>query len=442
MLGAPLTPSFARALLRLPKAQSLDDYLAAAIPEVRPCIGVPEDPGPARVLDRLGERAFEDQVWRCIADLAEGVYRQKANSDGIAVNRGKTGGPAARAAHVHVAEHRDLEALGDHLHAHYRTRIAAHGMTGRAEVVDHVFRWETDFEFPWMEGWARNRAAASERNLVVMIPGKHRGEAVIMADHYDTAYMEDVYDADRGGDALRAPALGADDNHSATTALMLAAEQLLPLAQAGKLERDVWLVHLTGEEFPADSLGARALCQGLIEQHLVFTAEDGTPRDVSAVHVAGAFILDMIGHNTHRELDVFQIAPGEGAAAHRLAWRAQRANQRWNRACAAWNAAADRHGKGRAKRMPDGSQPPPPFAHLPLHGEVRVEWEPRSALYNTDGQVFSDVGVPVVLLMENYDISRTGYHDTLDTMANLDLDYCAALTAIAIEAVADTACAP
>jgi hypothetical protein len=438
----PVTPSFARSLLRLRKTETLDDYLAAAPAAVRPCIGAPDDPGAPIVLDRLGDRAFEDQVWRTIAGLAEGAFRQKSNSDGIAVNRGKTGGPAARAAHVHVHDRRDLEALGDHLHAHYRAVIAAHGMTGRAEVVDHAFRWDTDFELGWMEGWAKNQRAPSERNIIVMIPGKRRDQAVIMADHYDTAYMEDVYDAERGGDTLRAPALGADDNHSATTALMLAAEQLLPLSRAGVLERDVWLVHLTGEEFPADSLGARALCQGLVERHLVFTAEDGSPRDASHVAVTGAFVLDMIGHNTHRELDVFQIAPGEGAAALRLAWRAQRANQRWNRAAAAWNAAPERHGQGRARRMPDGSQPPPPFAHLALHGEVRVEWEPKSALYNTDGQVMSDVGVPVVLVMENYDISRTGYHDTLDTMANIDLDYCAALTAIAIEAVADTACAP
>jgi hypothetical protein len=47
-----------------------------------------------------------------------------------------------------------------------------------------------------------------------------------------------------------------------------------------------------------------------------------------------------------------------------------------------------------------------------------------------------------VLFIENYDISRTGYHDTLDTMANIDLDYCAAMSAIAIERVADAACAP
>jgi hypothetical protein len=92
--------------------------------------------------------------------------------------------------------------------------------------------------------------------------------------------------------------------------------------------------------------------------------------------------------------------------------------------------------------MEHGAQIPPLFAHLPLRGEVRPEWDPRSALYNTDGQIFSDVGIPVVLFMENYDISRTGYHDTADTMKNIDLDYAAALTAIAIETVAATACAP
>ena len=52
-----------------------------------------------------------------------------------------------------------------------------------------------------------------------------------MGDHYDTAYMEDVYYEESGGDGLRAPARGADDNHSATTALLLAAEHLLPLAR-------------------------------------------------------------------------------------------------------------------------------------------------------------------------------------------------------------------
>ena len=64
--------------------------------------------------------------------------------------------------------------------------------------------------------------------------------------------------------------------------------------------------------------------------------------------------------------------------------------------------------------------------HLPLSGEVRPPYYRRSALYNTDGQIFSDAGVPVVLFMENYDINRQGYHDTHDTMENIDLDYGAA----------------
>jgi len=457
LLGAPLTRDFARALVHCPKEMTLDGWFEHLPPvsadshvctklvsSLKACVDhTDDDPGPAIVLDRLGTRAFEDSVWKSISGLAEGEFRQKSNADGIKVNRGKHGGPAATKAHLHVHDRRDLDALGDHLHARYRALIEAAGMTGRAEVVDHVFRWETDFPFPWMEGWAANQSGtARERNIVCVIPGANRGEAVIMGDHYDTAYMEDVYDADAGGDMLRAPAQGADDNHSATTALLHAAEQLLPLAKAGKLKRDVWLVHLTGEEFPADCLGARAIGRELVEGRLGFTAEDGSRRDVSKVRVTGVYVLDMIGHNADRDHNVFQIAPGEGAGSMRLARIAHRANMRWNRAALAWNAAPDRHGAGHAKRMPDGRHAPPPFAHLALSGEVRVEWEARSALYNTDGQIFSDIGVPVVLFMENYDISRSGYHDTHDTMANIDLDYCAALTAIAIESVAEAACAP
>ncbi|MBL0214083.1 MAG: M28 family peptidase [Myxococcales bacterium] len=455
-LGGPLTAEHARALLHVEKHVTLEAWLAelpgqAADPAVgqqvltavRACLGATTATSAPHVLGSLGTRAFEEQVWRSISQLSHGELRQKNDADGISVNRGKHGGPAAKAAHIHAHERRDLEALGDHLHDRYRALIEAHGMTGKAEVVDHVFRWETDFAFPWMEGWAKNQLAPAERNIVLVIPGRDRTQAVVMGDHYDTAYMEDVYYKESGGDLLRAPAAGADDNHSATTALLLAAEQLLPLARAGRLERDVWLVHLTGEEYPADCMGARALAQGLVERHLVFTAEDGRPRDVSNVTVVGAFILDMIGHNTERSRDVFQIAPGEGAASARLALRAHRANLAWNRLVTEWNQAPGRAGLVRAERMPDGatpSPPPPPFAHLVVHGEVRVEWEPRSALFNTDGQIFSDLGIPTVLFMENYDISRKGYHDTHDTMANIDLDYCAALTAIAIETVVDTAC--
>jgi len=454
LLGAPVPRDLARALVHCPKHTSLEAWLAdlpahaadrALGRELTATLGTTvageEDPGTPIVLAELGTRAFEEQIWNSIASLAHGEFRQKNDADGIRTNRGKHGGPAAKAAHVHAKEHRDLEALGDHLKARYRELIAQHGMTGRAEACDHVFKWETDFQFPWMEGWAKNQQVPAERNIVCVIPGANRDEAVVFGDHYDTAYMEDVFYAESGGDALRAPACGADDNHSATTALLLAAERLLPLARAGKLQRDVWLVHLTGEEFPADCLGARALCRALVEQRLAFTGDDGRTRDMSKVRVVGAFVADMIGHNSDRDRDVFQIAPGEGAGSLALAHRAHHANLRWNKLAAEWNGAPERKSAGRARRVEHGRDVPPPFAHLPLHGEVRVEWEPRSALYNTDGQIFSDLGIPVVLFMENYDISRKGYHDTHDTLANIDLDYCAALTAIAIETVADTACA-
>ena len=74
-----------------------------------------------------------------------------------------------------------------------------------------------------------------------------------------------------------------------------------------------------------------------------------------------------------------------------------------------------------------------------LDGEVRTPQDPRSSLFNTDGQIFSDAGIPVVLFMENYDINRVGYHDTHDTMANIDLDYGSAVAAMAIESVARAA---
>src|SRR5205823_2773089 len=107
-----------------------------------------EPPGEPHVIAQLGTRELEKQIYDQIAELAHGKFRQKNDADGIRTNRGKTGGPAAKLADVHWHERRDLEELGDHLHARYRELIAKHGMAGRAEVVDHVFRWETDFAFP------------------------------------------------------------------------------------------------------------------------------------------------------------------------------------------------------------------------------------------------------------------------------------------------------
>ena len=43
---------------------------------------------------------------------------------------------------------------------------------------------------------------------------------------------------------------------------MLGAPVFMELSRRGQLGCDVWLVHLTGEEFPSDCMGARHLAQG------------------------------------------------------------------------------------------------------------------------------------------------------------------------------------
>jgi Zn-dependent M28 family amino/carboxypeptidase len=256
-----------------------------------------------------------------------------------------------------------------------------------------------------------------------------------MADQYDTACMHDYYDRDRGGDGARVATPGADDNHSATAALLLAAPVLLALSKAGRLGCDVWLVHLTGEEFPSDCLGARNLCSALVEGTLRVRTAGGT-RDLSGVRVRGVYISDMISHNNDRDQYVFQIAAGPGAESARLALHAHQANAAWNEYAQWGNGRPPRRDAGPGQRSPGGRRLPALARFPAMHGEVRLPSDPRSTLYNTDGQIFADAEVPVVLFMENYDINRTGYHDSGDTLANIDLDHGAALTAVVIEAVA------
>jgi len=444
LLGDPLSPSLARALLTLGREVTLDDFLGSLADRVEGADAVArarelsraiseriEDEEPTLVepytFDKTATRDFEVRYWKTIQSLAEGRFVQKNQADAIPSSQG----PRAV---------RDLDALGDHLCAQHRALVAKHRMKNRALVGEHAFRWETEFDFPWSRGWSESQTAIGhERNLVVVIPGRDRSEAVIMADHYDTAYMEDVYER-KGKKSRRAAAHGADDNYSATAALLLAADVLLPLAREGKLARDVWLVHLTGEEFPADSLGARHLVQRLVEGNFAIVADGHGRVDLSRTRVRGACILDMVAHDNDRARGVFQIAPGQGAEAMELAAIAHRANERWNAAVPRWNARKERKRAAAYVRPKRDDAPPPKIApHRTLLGEVRPHWHYASTVYNTDAVHFSDAGIPVVLFMENYDIDRTGYHDTHDTMKNIDLDYGAALAAIAIETVADAA---
>ena len=173
----------------------------------------------------------------------------------------------------------------------------------------------------------------------MIIPARDRGRAVIMADHYDTAYMDDRVQSRRGGGSQgpRLATPGADDNHSATAALMLAAPIFLEMSREGRLDCDIWLIHLTGEEFPADCLGARHLSQRLVQGTLEARLPDRKRLDLSGVRVEGIYLMDMIAHDNRRKPGVFQIAPGSSRESMALALEAHRANEAWNAEIPLWN---------------------------------------------------------------------------------------------------------
>jgi hypothetical protein len=419
--GAPLPESFARALVRLRKDETLAawlDTLAAAggngspapelagelrarIAEAPPAARAstaPDEPRPL-TFRYTANRRFETAYWRRIAFLAEGRFVNKDNADVV-----RDPVTLARLSH----RQRDLDALAEYLLSYYRRLIAARGMDGKAAAGDLPFRWQTDFDFSWSGGWLGNQQGhLEERNLLIAIPGRDRGRAVIMADHYDTAYMEDRYGYQHGGHGPRLAAAGADDNHSATVALMLAAPIFLEMSRTGRLGCDVWLVHLTGEEFPSDCLGARHLTQSLVEGTLrLRTREDAAGGDgqegwidLSDTRVQGLYVLDMIAHNNDRARDVFQICPGAGPESMWLALQAHLANRAWNQLAPRWNRRS-RGACKRGRRSAGGKRLPALALHPQLRGEVRPQLDPRSTLYNTDGQIFSDAGVPAVRVME------------------------------------------
>jgi hypothetical protein len=373
-------------------------------------------------------RKFEENWWNDIKFLAQGEFIYKDNAD---IMLDDTTLAMVR------KQQRDLEQLGDYLIGRYHKVIAEAGMEGQAMVGELPFKWNTLFDFTQYGGWLGNqKGSIHERNLLVVIPGKNRKQAVILGDHYDTAYMEDVYEKDRGGSGARLSARGADDNYSASATLLQAAPILLKLSKEGKLERDIWLIHLTGEEFPSDCMGARNLCQSIIEKNLNLKIDEKSTLNLSDTEIVGLYVMDMIGHNRDNDMDIFQISPGKSAESLHLAFQAHISNMIWNECAHKWNRQTERLNLSRGQRIKESQEIPGIAKHLELKGEVRTQYNPHSSLFNTDGQIFSDTGIPVVLFMENYDINRTGYHDTKDTLENIDLDYGAAFAAIAIETVA------
>jgi hypothetical protein len=439
----PLPRAFAHHLLNIAKHKSLEDWLKeldihALSPDkaakMREELGKIIEPADSHLLPKAitfnetATRRFEETWWEDIRFLAHGEFLYKDNADIMHddITLGK----------VHKKQ-RDIEPLGDYFLSRYRKAIAEAGMEGKAYAGELPFKWSTLFNFTPFGGWTGNQNGSHyERNILMVIPGKNRNQAVVFGDHYDTAYMEDIYELSRGGTGARLAADGADDNYSATSTLLLAAPIFLELSKQGKLERDIWLINLTGEEFPSDCMGARNFCQKLIEKTLSLHLGNDETIDLSSTEIKGVYVMDMIGHNRDNDQDIFQISPGKSAASLNLALQAHIANMIWNASIHVFNSHTDRISKNRGKRTTSTEIIPEIAKHLAIKGEVRTQFNPHSSIFNTDGQIFSDTGVPVVLFMENYDINRSGYHDTKDTLENIDLDYGAAFAAIAIETVA------
>jgi len=227
---------------------------------------------------------------------------------------------------------------------------------------------------------------APQSNLIAVIPGSlppGLNRPVLMGDHIDTAFCEDEYD--RTG--LRIPAPGADDNVSATAALLRAAA----LLKEFKPLHDIWLVHFTGEEFPPDDLGAREFLARLMR---------------AGQDITGLVLMDLIGWRAGAD-DVFQVNPGDSSASMRM--------------------AAEAFDAARALK-------------IKFRPKLRPRFDSRSYLYNTDGLLFSDAGYPVVLLNEHMNrlenLNRVGYHHTTDTSRKIDWEYAASIAKTAIETAA------
>jgi hypothetical protein len=440
-----LPRSLARQMLRMPKDERLREWLDIVreratqptaerrlVREIEQRVEQTDRPLPEPITYHMtATRAFEESYWNDIVTLAHGPFVNKVNADVV-----QDEPTMKRIQHPQ----RDLRALGDFLIQRHKVAIAEAGMEGAAFVGELPFQWKTDFDFTRFGGWLLSQDGREyERNILVVIPGKNRSEAVVMGDHYDTAYMEDYYYDWRGGDGSRIGAHGADDNDSATSTLLQAATVFLQLAREGKLERDVWLLHLTGEEFPSDCMGARVFCQSLVEKTLKLHLGSDNWIDLSQTKVVGVLVMDMIGHSLDRAHNIFQISPGRSEASLQLAYEAHLANEIWNAKTEEWNRQPERAGLGHSVRSTDPKMMPAISRHPRLDGEVRTFDNPQSSVFNTDVQIFSDIGAPCILMMEDYDMMRTGYHDTHDTIENIDLDYASALSAICIETIARAA---
>ena len=222
-----------------------------------------------------------------------------------------------------------------------------------------------------------------QTQLIAKIPGTNPALApVLVADHVDTAFSEN-----EAAKRIFVAVPGADDNATGTAAVLRTAAVLKDRAP----KRSIWLVHFTGEEFPADDLGARALVSEML----------GDRQDIY-----GLVLVDMIGFAGEMQAQ-YQLSAGNHSNSLAIA-------------SMALDASAD--------------------VSPQLNPQLRTRFDDRSYLYNTDGVIFTENGYGVVLFNENLNyytrLLRAAYHDMTDTSNKVNFDYAVAITKVIVETTA------
>jgi len=377
--------------------------------------------------DRTARRSFENAYWTTVAKLATGRYVNKDNADCVT-------DPATRSRLAH--HQRDLEALGDHLLAHYQRLVDVAGLTGRALVGELPFHWRTDFQFAWSGGWQKNQAGEiHERNLVVVIPGKIAAALSSWRSlrHGLHGRRVRLHEGRWRTEACRRRGRRQSLRHGRADAR----RSDLPRHGPGRATRKRRLAGPPhGEEFPSDCMGARHLCERLVERQMRIRLTNGRWRDLSRTRSRASTCSTWWPQQRPRPRR-FQICPAR--AASRCDWPSRSTRRtRFGTPRPRLGTVGRPGGRTRGKRSADGATLPRRHWHLPLHGEVRPPHYPRSALYNTDGQISPTPACPWSCSWRTTTstarLPRQPRHD-----GHIDLDYGAAVAAIAIETVARVA---
>jgi hypothetical protein len=225
-------------------------------------------------------------------------------------------------------------------------------------------------------------------NLIVRIPGTlppAKNKPIYLFDHYDTAFDELIYE--RNGQRVSVP--GANDNCTAAATNLRAAQAL----KNGGNAHDVYIVHLTGEEFPKDTLGSRYLASQMMK---------------TGQRMGAYFLNDMIGFRKPGDL-IFQINAGQSARSLEV--------------------AATLHQV--AIELAPRWKP-----------TLRTRFDLKSYLNQTDGGIFEDHGFDGALINEHthdFNNSRDNYHTYKDVSSGIDYEFATDIAKVVIESMARTA---